>query len=169
MAQEDDDREINIGNTWTMVNQQFADEVGVELRDIPTAAAKRTYLNVSYNWLETRIDPDWIAAFRLLPQDGVLQIAELRIFPAERYRWRVAGEWSASLLGNKAPFPTGGLKMAILQKIRTGAPWRHSVTSQRAMIDPASRFGAIRTAQQDLHHAPTVASRGAPAAGGSGS
>jgi hypothetical protein len=49
----------------------------------------------------------WVAAYRLLVEEGRLIVAELRVFPAEQDR--DAGSWSGELLGDNAKAPRGGL------------------------------------------------------------
>lgn len=70
-------------------------------------------------WVEQSLEDEWIAAYRLVPQDGLPVVAELRIFPMEKDR-SGPGEWSGTLRGIEAPVPAGGLTSRIAHSVRTG-------------------------------------------------
>jgi hypothetical protein len=67
-------------------------------------------------WYEKPVGEDWIAAFRLLIQDGRLVVGELRVFPAAGRRGR-AGEWTGGDAGLAANAPRGGLPATLLRQI----------------------------------------------------
>jgi hypothetical protein len=79
-------------------------------------------------WLEHELVPGkWIAAFRLVEEDGRMVIGEIRVFPYEQHEIRPdgrrrprrpRGRWSAEQLGTRAPAPPGGLTARVLQKVR---------------------------------------------------
>jgi len=72
-------------------------------------------------WLEVSIDDTWLAAVRLVIQDGHVVVAEVRVFPRERAPGAgVAGLWSAEVLGNRASAPRGGITSRLLRKIPIG-------------------------------------------------
>jgi len=83
-------------------------------------------------WLEVPIDDGWIAAYRLVPQDGRPVLAELRIFHRDddvevfmsgrdqRLTDVEAGEWLAETKGFEAPVPPGGLTARMVKKVRPG-------------------------------------------------
>lgn len=70
-------------------------------------------------WFEEPIG-EWIAAFRLIPDEGGRpQIAEVRVFPNEsRRRRRDPGSWS----GSEDSTPPGGLPRTVLNEIKVGRP-----------------------------------------------
>lgn len=74
-------------------------------------------------WIEGEVDDDWMAAYRITPQDGVPVIAELRVFPREVEDVRAPrapGRWAGSALGVHAPAPPGGLTATVLRQLRVG-------------------------------------------------
>lgn len=76
---------------------------------------------VQSTWLETPLVGGWMSAARLVVQGGLLVVAELRIFPLEpALASRPAGMWSAELLGDAAPAPSGGLSVKTVRRVRLG-------------------------------------------------
>ena len=53
-------------------------------------------------WLEVDIDDTWRAAFRLVPYSGQPVVAEVRVFPADRWPGRQPGLWRAETLGMRS-------------------------------------------------------------------
>ncbi len=53
-------------------------------------------------WLKVEIGPGWIARYRIVPEGGRLVIAEVRVLPAN------------------GVVPRGGIKLALLRKLRPG-------------------------------------------------
>ncbi len=69
-------------------------------------------------WVEAPVGADWIAAYRLTPQNGMPVIAELRVFPAE-VSHSTPGRWSGEWLGVHAHVPAGGLTARQVKRVRT--------------------------------------------------
>jgi hypothetical protein len=67
-------------------------------------------------WLEVGLD-GWVAAYRLIPQEGRPVVAEVRVFPDENAP-RPQGRWSAERLGDQAPVPVGGVPARVLRQLR---------------------------------------------------
>lgn len=96
-------------------------------------------------WLELPLPGgEWIAAYRLMPEDGREVVAELRVFPNEPGRPRV-GQWSAERLGNSAQVPPGGLGARLLRTVKVAD---HLVNLPRSMKRPGSAGLAKVLAQQ---------------------
>jgi hypothetical protein len=72
-------------------------------------------------WAQGSIDDEWDVAFRLVEQDGLLVVGEVRVFPHEERKrgWR-PGEWGAGPFGDQSKVPEGGLAPAQLKKVRFG-------------------------------------------------
>jgi hypothetical protein len=68
-------------------------------------------------WLEVPLDGSWIAAYRVVPQEGRPVVAEVRVFPDENAP-RPQGRWSAERLGDQAPVPVGGVPARVLRQLR---------------------------------------------------
>ncbi len=70
-------------------------------------------------WVESRLDSEWVAAFRLFEEEGDVVIGELRVFPAEPNRGQ-PGRWSAETKrrGVEAQVPAGGLTARAVRKLR---------------------------------------------------
>jgi hypothetical protein len=79
-----------------------------------------TWEGVDFVWLEAPITDDWTGAYRLLIQDGMPVIGEVRIFPTENTKGRQPGEWSIAKLGNLAIVPKGGLTISLLREVKLG-------------------------------------------------
>jgi hypothetical protein len=79
-------------------------------------------------WIEIPLGNEWTAACRLLPQNGVPVIGELRIFPYDpSERRHSAGRWSGEFAGKRAHVPAGGLSSRLLRTLRlslSGALWK---------------------------------------------
>jgi hypothetical protein len=73
-------------------------------------------------WVESPLDSEWVAAFRLFEQEGQIVIGELRIHPAEEKHAK-PGRWSAETerLGISAQVPEGGLTARKLRQVRFDA------------------------------------------------
>lgn len=84
-------------------------------------ALQVTGVRVREIWLEAPLGKDWIAAYRLVLQDGQAVIAEVRVFPAEPQPRRPGpGQWSGECLGIKADAPPGGLMARLLRQVHVG-------------------------------------------------
>ena len=89
---------------------------------------------VSDLWLELRIAPDWIGAYRLKPRVGrEPAIVEMRLLPFEEKRLGV-GRWSADFLGWRAKGPRRPL---------TAAQWR-SAAPDGPLVGKALKACATR-------------------------
>jgi hypothetical protein len=93
-------------------------------------------------WVEASIGEDWIAAYRLVPKNGVPVIGELRVFPAEPHR-PGPGRWSGEWLGVGASASSGGLTARLLRRVPTTPhvrlvadllrKWREEMGGDRAL------------------------------------
>ncbi len=71
-------------------------------------------------WLETDLAPEWRAAYRLVVQNGVLVIGEVRVLPrhgSDGHEW-TAAEKKKGLL---AVAPVGGVRATMLRRVRIPA------------------------------------------------
>jgi hypothetical protein len=79
-------------------------------------------------WLEAPLGDGWIAAYRLVLQDGHPVLGELRIFPddpRQRNARKLPGRWRGELDGVTARVPRGGLSARLLRQVRPGFHVRH--------------------------------------------
>jgi hypothetical protein len=76
-------------------------------------------------WLEVRLDAQWVAAYRLVAQNGRPVVAEVRLLPYEEDA--EAGEWS----GRGSNVPAGGLRTEQLRELRT----EQTLESARDVVD----------------------------------
>ena len=147
----------------------LAKHVGVTADELKTALAPPHYGRSV--WYETPVDDEWIASYRLAPQNGRVVVAELRVFPIEVTRARTsdgsAGYWSGEVLGTKASVPRGGLTARLIKNsIRLGAHlakadealewWR-----QMLLIEGTGLTGTEK--RQAASHTPTRGRPGRPA------
>ena len=67
-------------------------------------------------WVEVSLDPQWRATYRLVIQEGVPVIAEVRVFPRER---GVMGlHWATGdKAGPRATAPPGGVRSTLLRRV----------------------------------------------------
>jgi len=72
-------------------------------------------------WVVIPVAEGWVAAQRVVAQEGGMVVAELRVFPLERPSGK-AGEWS----GAASTVPRGGVSTPLLRHIPAG---RHAVAS----------------------------------------
>lgn len=95
----------------------------------PCPAEVAAVINVNDCWVEAAIDDQWIAAYRLIAQEGSPVIAEIRIFPAETERPlemgsgalpKFPGMWSAEVRGSLATAPAGGITARLIRKVKVG-------------------------------------------------
>lgn len=80
-------------------------------------------------WLELEIDDEWIAAYRIVPQEGGVVVAELRVFPLDRGSDRkpsTPGLWSGEVLGIAASAPKGGLSARTLRRVKLNLHKKHA-------------------------------------------
>ncbi len=101
-------------------------EPSLDASDICSSGFREWYMNrrgvlVSTDeaWVESTFADGWIAAYRMLVQDGVPVIAEMRVFPDEPAR-DPTGRWSAEYLGMRATVPKGGITARLVRRIRPG-------------------------------------------------
>lgn len=78
-------------------------------------------------WFEQRVDPDWIAAYRLVPQDGQPIVAEIRLYPYSPKRGLPLGEWTGDA-------PSGGIPAEVLRKVRVRTPLQGLSRSERRAL-----------------------------------
>jgi hypothetical protein len=67
-------------------------------------------------WVENDLGDGWRVAHRILIQDGLPIVGEVRVYPAEK--GAQAGRWSAEHLGEAATSPKGGVTGRLLQRVR---------------------------------------------------
>jgi len=111
---------VSIGGRLILASEAFARELGIDGQLGTLPEMKKAALNVSSAWVEAPLNDKWTVAFRLLIQNAMPIIGELRIFPAENLRHREPGKWSASLKGTHATAPAGGITMPLLRRIKLG-------------------------------------------------
>lgn len=95
---------------------------------------------IAQTWLRVVLPGgEWVAAYRLTPQDGRYVVGEVRLFPNEP-KGAHPGQWSAERLGNDAPVPPGGLPARLIRAVK--------VTDHLAYVakitqkDQGARYGA---------------------------
>jgi len=95
-------------------------------------------------WVEAELNDGWIAAYRLLPQEGVPVIGELRIFPKSPRNARQPGLWDGALLGSDVTVPKGGLTARLLRRARVGA--HHRFGNKAVALFPESEISRVAPA-----------------------
>jgi hypothetical protein len=132
-----------------LTTPDLADELGVDAKTWEPEATRRPEARadadvvVRETWLEVPIEEAWLAAYRVVEQEGLPAVAELRIFPAEPDAARPPGEWSAQALGEKAPVPRGGLTT---RRLRTVQIAKH-LALIRELTEPWLRAGRAEHAR----------------------
>src|SRR5262245_31230036 len=114
---------FQIGKRRVLAEENFIPidkRIKERFEDIPEKeqVRRKAWLWANYAWLEAPLTKGWIVAFRIVIQKGRPVIAELRIFPDENLQDRPVGEWSASMLGNDAKCPRGGVTMHHIRQLR---------------------------------------------------
>ncbi|HEY3067858.1 MAG TPA: hypothetical protein VGL09_18870 [Methylomirabilota bacterium] len=106
---------------WHFVDRADARRVGAQMQELEEHVRKSLVgVNIDDLWLEVPIrDGEWVAAYRVLSQNGTPVIGEVRLFPNERNRQN-SGVWSGVLLGPKATVPAGGVTHRLLRELRVG-------------------------------------------------
>jgi hypothetical protein len=106
---------------WIFLDSVDAKQVGAHAHKLKEHMRKWLVgVNIEDLWLEVPIrDGEWLAAYRVLSQNGTPVIGEVRLFPNERNRQRT-GEWSGVLLGPRAKVPAGGVTHRLLRELRVG-------------------------------------------------
>jgi hypothetical protein len=69
-------------------------------------------------WVEDAIDDDWVAAYRVMVEDGQPLVAEVRLFPHAPLEGRGAGRWSERV----ADVPADGVPGRTLRELRLKVP-----------------------------------------------
>ncbi len=77
-------------------------------------------------WYSTRVDPDWVAAYRLVPEGGSPVVAEIRVFPFERGHG--FGRWSGQA------WPQGGLPARVFRRVGVVTPLSRLTKSDRQKL-----------------------------------
>lgn len=77
-------------------------------------------------WYSERIDPDWVAAYRLVPEGGSPVVAEVRVFPYEP--GQSFGCWSGVVA------PRGGVPARVLRKVGVRIPLTKLTKRDRRMV-----------------------------------
>ena len=66
-------------------------------------------------WVDIKLDEQWQASYRLVDQDGLLVIGEIRVLPREGSNREV---WTlAERIGLDAAAPAGGLRSTLLRRV----------------------------------------------------
>lgn len=91
-------------------------------------------------WYSRRIHPDWMAAWRLVPDRGTPVVAEVRVFPYTPRRSGF-GEWNT-----EAGCPAGGMPSGVLRSVGVTTPFEKLTKAERKrlakeMPGPAARLG----------------------------
>ena len=87
----------------------------------PDAARQAAQIPPDF-WIEAEYG-DWVAAYRLVQQEGYPVIGEFRLFPREPQH-RLPGEWSGSTHDkSRASAPAGGITARLLRKLRLRSDW----------------------------------------------
>jgi hypothetical protein len=122
------------------------DEILITIKRLH-AAARLVPVKQDQVWIEAEIGDDWTLAYRVIQQDGVPVIGELRIFPArdDKTRHLPAGEWQGTH-ATTAPVPRGGISTRLLRKINTAADFAAGLKAQNRYVEllpaAAPRFTA---------------------------
>lgn len=91
-------------------------------------------------WWRQRVDQNWLAYYRLIPQAGGPVVAEVRLFPYEA--GALGGEWSGSR-GQDPVVPPGGLPARVLRAVNAGTPVSALTRRQRADLLRAEPPGTL--------------------------
>jgi hypothetical protein len=71
-------------------------------------------------WIDVPLGAEWVIAYRLVSEQGVPVVGELRVFPAEPNR-PGPGTWSGEFRGTLARVPHGGITARLLRRLRVRA------------------------------------------------
>lgn len=103
-------------------------------------------------WLEVPLPGgEWVAAYRLMPEEGRHVVGELRVFPNEPGRPRL-GRWSAERLGIHAPIPRGGLGARLLRNVKVSDDLSYFVRHKAAGPGFAARLVKQGFTDLDVGH-----------------
>jgi hypothetical protein len=125
---------VAIVHTWRVADRFVAGAAGLD-----NARLYKTDNGVQFRevnaWVEESVAPGWIVAYRVVPQDGRPELAELRIFPdVWGDNMRPPGVWSGEYLGvGVGGVPHGGLSTKILRAVRLADPIKHAVAEMRQL------------------------------------
>jgi hypothetical protein len=100
-------------------------------------------------WVTKRLDGGWVAAYRLVVQDGAFVVGELRIHPDEGSTYSSPGVWSGIWKGLDAQVPAGGLTATLA---REGAKMQSSLTEGRGILRSLNKQtdeGLLKELQED--------------------
>jgi hypothetical protein len=109
------------------VSRAYALRLGIQEKELlPHVVGDRKDVIVPEFWVEAPLNEDWMVAYRLLPQQGLVIVGEVRIYPFESKMradpFRRKGEWSAHVLGIRARAPVGGLTAKLVRSISMKTP-----------------------------------------------
>ncbi|MGH2597262.1 MAG: hypothetical protein ACRDH7_15065 [Actinomycetota bacterium] len=83
----------------------------------PSCGGQLPWHRVLEPWIEVQVEPQWMAAYRIVVKDGRPVVAEVRLFPSEDDH-RIPGRWS-----NKPDaVPEGGLSGRAIRQLRLKDP-----------------------------------------------
>jgi len=105
---------------------------------------------VTNTWVMRPINAEWMAAYRLVIQDGAFVVGELRIYPVESVDSGPGsyslGDWSGIWRGLGATVPDGGLTNT---RAREAAKMNPSLTASRGILrDLKRRYPAFNDLQE---------------------
>lgn len=131
--------QVEVGGGWRLVNRRDAISAGVPAESLkPVKFATPFEMLDDQIWVRVQLDDEWIAAYRVVSQDGYPVIGELRVFPAEPGPRPNAGTWrSGEFLRMNAKAPPGGLSARLVHSIRVG----EHVADMGKILDRFSTLG----------------------------
>ena len=108
---------------WETIDAATAERLGLETRTLGeparrTGSVHARAVKVEDLWIETPIDRDWLACYRLVTaDDGTLQVGELRVLPQDPVVTR-PGTWSGTWHGLHATPPAKPLTSRHVHALR---------------------------------------------------
>jgi hypothetical protein len=111
--------EITFIEDRRLINRLYVEELRVAAEPL-TVRDQRLYraVNVSDTVFEQEIGDDWRVFYRIVNQDGVPVVGEVRLYPLEPQGSRPEGTWSGEVLGTAASVPLGGITASLLRRVR---------------------------------------------------
>jgi hypothetical protein len=103
------------------VSRAKAEALGLRDADFHPDTSMVVGVNTHETWVSIPLTAEWCAFYRLVPQNGQPIVAEVRVFPLEKIKSVLPGEWSAQVLGGRATVPDGGITATLLRKLRVGS------------------------------------------------
>jgi hypothetical protein len=146
---------FSLGRPERYVNYREALKCGATeaelVQDADALKGSALWMGAPELWMEVPVGKQWLAACRILPQDGVPVIVELRLYPQNPRN--TPGRWAGELAGPRATFPAGGISTKLLRDVRLGLSaraWAYFNEYLRRMPKTVAEQLA-RAAQTDVH------------------